>query len=178
MARNLPIGNCSEKKSKEQNKKYYEETKKMRYDLVEKKSGPLGRFFQDFDSLMGDFFHEGSWDRFRGDSFSPRVDIQESEDRIIVEAELPGMNEKDIRVEVKDRVLSIEGEKGEDSESKDKKNYRIERRYGKFIRSFRLPEEVQVEKVKASYKNGVLSLELPKDKKQSAQKIQIELKSN
>jgi HSP20 family protein len=94
--------------------------------------------------------------------WSPTVDISETENQYEVNAEIPGLKKEDIKLSVEDNVLTLSGERKVEKET-DKKNYhRIEREYGKFERSFRLPKEVDAENIKAKYKNGVLTVQLPK----------------
>jgi HSP20 family protein len=94
--------------------------------------------------------------------WSPTVDISETENQYEVNAEIPGLKKEDIKLSVEDNVLTLSGERKVEKET-DKKNYhRIERAYGKFERSFRLPKEVDAENIKANYKNGVLTVQLPK----------------
>ncbi|HEQ99743.1 MAG TPA: Hsp20/alpha crystallin family protein [candidate division Zixibacteria bacterium] len=92
----------------------------------------------------------------------PDVDIVEDKDNIEVQVDLPGMEKDDIKVSVEDSVLTIKGERKGMREEKDKNYHQIERTYGTFTRSFSLPTTVEGEKIKASYKNGVLKIDLPK----------------
>jgi HSP20 family protein len=92
----------------------------------------------------------------------PKVDVAETNDAVHVTADLPGLSENDIEVTLSDGHLHIRGEKHDRKEDKDKNYHRIERTYGSFQRSIALPAEVDSEKVDASFKNGVLSVVLPK----------------
>jgi HSP20 family protein len=92
----------------------------------------------------------------------PAVDVVEKDDSYEVSAELPGMAEKDIEVKFSDGMLSIKGEKSEEREEKRKDYHLSERRYGSFQRSFAVPEDVDPEKLEATFKNGVLRVVLPK----------------
>ena len=94
--------------------------------------------------------------------WTPRVDIVEDEKEILVKAELPEMKKEDVKVEVLDGVLTIEGERAQEKEEKGKKFHKVERSYGKFVRQFALPAEVEAAKVEAEYKDGVLNVHLPK----------------
>ena len=96
--------------------------------------------------------------------FVPTVDIVEDEKKIVLKADLPGVNEKDIEVKLDDGTLTLSGERTFDKETKDENLWRVERGYGSFRRSFALPETVDAEKISASYKNGVLEITLPKVK--------------
>lgn len=94
--------------------------------------------------------------------FSPKVDVTETEAEVKVTAELPGMEEKDIDISVDGDMLSIKGEKKTEKEEKKEESYRLERSYGSFRRDIMLPSKVQVEKVKATFAKGVLTVTLPK----------------
>ena len=95
-------------------------------------------------------------------SWNPAVDIFDNDENIIIKAELPGMDKKDISVDVKDRVLTLKGERNSDTEVKEDNFYRRERVYGKFERAFTLPAAVDPESIKADYADGVLKIEVPK----------------
>lgn len=92
----------------------------------------------------------------------PTVDISETDDEYLIKAELPEVNKEDVKVTVEDGVLTLQGERRQEKEEKGKKFHRVERSYGSFVRSFTLPESVDENRVKAEYKDGVLSLHLPK----------------
>ena len=114
--------------------------------------------------------------RTNGDRWLPEVDITEEKERILVRADLPGMKQEEISVEVSDGVLSIKGERRRESETKEGKTYRTERSHGSFLRSFTLPSGVDAAKVSASYKNGVLEIALPKLAEAKAKQIKVEAK--
>ncbi len=95
-------------------------------------------------------------------SWSPLVDIYEAEDKFMVRAELPGVEKDAVGVSIEDNVLTIKGEKTFVEAKEGEQWTRVETRYGDFSRSFTLPEEVDVDKVDAAYKNGVLELMIPK----------------
>ena len=123
----------------------------------------IDRFFGDIGLDLKDF--DTIW--------RPHVDLSESEDLYEVKAELPGMKKEDIKVEVHDNVLTLTGEKKQEEKS-DKKNYhRIERSYGKFERSFRLPKKVKAEEIKARYKNGILTIDIPKVEEMKPKEITV-----
>ena len=104
----------------------------------------------------------------------PVVDIAETDNDFIVRTELPGVDKDDVHVNINNGVLTIKGEKK--SETKDAKRHRVECAYGSFVRSFTLPQDVDVEKVEAGYKHGILNLTIPKQEK--AKPKQIEVKVN
>ncbi len=107
----------------------------------------------------------------------PAVDVAETDKAYEITAELPGMEEKNIEVKLADGILSIKGEKQEESEEKDKNYYRRERSFGSFERNFQVPENVDVDKIEASFKNGVLSVKLPKTAEAQKQSKKIEVKT-
>ena len=109
-------------------------------------------------------------------NWSPRVEITELEDRFVVSAELPGMSRDDIKIELKDNILSISGEKSTEHDKKDRKLHIGERIYGSFNRSFHIPSHVKGDKINAGFKNGVLTISLPKV--EEAKPKQIEIKAD
>lgn len=117
----------------------------------------MNRLFDDFD--------RGLWlepfDR-KFEGFSPRVDVSETDKEIIITAELPGMDDKDIDVSLNKEMLTIKGEKREEKEEKGKDYYCAERTYGSFTRTIPIPVEIDADKVKAEFKKGVLTVTMPK----------------
>jgi HSP20 family protein len=107
---------------------------------------------------------------------APAVDIAEHDKEYEVTAELPGMDEKDIDVKFADGALTIKGEKKEEKEEKKKDYYLSERRFGSFQRSFRVPEGVDADKIDASFKNGVLTVVLPKSVEAQKREKKIAIK--
>ena len=103
----------------------------------------------------------------------PVVDMFESDDSFVIKAELPGMGKDDIAVDVKDRVLTLKGERNYDNEVKEENYYRRERSYGKFQRAFSLPADVDSDKIKADFKDGLLKIEVPKPVEQKPKQITI-----
>jgi HSP20 family protein len=106
----------------------------------------------------------------------PRVDVAETDRALEVSAELPGLSEKDVEISLSDRMLTIKGERREETEEK-KKDYHVqERSYGRVERTVYLPEGLDVDKAKATFKNGVLKIELPKTEqaRASTRKIQVQ----
>jgi HSP20 family protein len=103
----------------------------------------------------------------------PPVDIEETADGIRVTAEVPGMKKEDIRVEFENGLLTIRGERTRETKTEEKNFHRVERSYGTFVRTFRLPASVNAEKIAASYADGVLTLEVPKTEAAKARRIEI-----
>lgn len=120
----------------------------------------LGKRSTDQEGLI-----DGAW--------RPPVDVLETEDSIILKAELPGVTRPDISVEVQDNMLILKGERHFERDTKEENFHRIERSYGKFFRSFSLPSEVDPEKVKASFKDGVLEVIVPKVGKAKAKQVEV-----
>jgi HSP20 family protein len=94
--------------------------------------------------------------------WAPAVDIQETEKEYVIKADLPEVKKEDVKVEFEDGVLTVEGERRQEKEEKGKKFHKIERGYGKFVRRFALPTEVDGTNVSAEFKDGVLNVHLPK----------------
>jgi HSP20 family protein len=114
----------------------------------------------------------GSLQAIRG-RFAPSVDISEDNDRYVVTVELPGSKKEDITVEMKDHVLTIRGEKRNEREEKKENSRWVERSYGSFSRSFTLPANAVGERVKAEFREGVLTIEVPKAEEVKPKTISI-----
>jgi len=108
-------------------------------------------------------------------SWTPSIDVIETDDSIKLKAELAGMDPKDISVEVQDNVLTLSGERRFQEEVKEDKYYRIERRYGSFSRSLALPQTVNEEGIEAKYENGVLEVVVPKAEIAKPKKISVSI---
>ena len=114
-----------------------------------------------FDDFFSDRFGLAPFGEQFG-AFNPSVDVTESDQEIKVSAELPGLAEQDIEVSLSNDVLTLRGEKKVEKEDKGENYYRMERSYGSFHRSISLPTEVKADQVEATFKNGVLTVTLPK----------------
>jgi len=138
---------------------------------------------QEMNHLVDEFFEQplGLSPFFSGSSlskdFTPVLDISETEKEIGIKAELPGLEPEDIDISLDRGVLTISGEKQAEQEQKGKHYYQVERSYGSFRRSVDLPAEVDEEKVKASFKRGVLNIVLPKTKAALEKSRKITIKS-
>lgn len=95
-------------------------------------------------------------------SWSPAVDVYENAERYVVIAELPGLTKDDVQIELKENVLTLRGERKFEDEYKDQTCHRMERAYGQFVRSFSIPAQVEASKVEARFKDGVLTVTIPK----------------
>lgn len=140
---------------------------------------PFSLMQKELDSLFSDFFLGVDMPPFgsRIGTFSPHVDVTETDKEIRVSAELPGMDEHDIDVAINRDALTISGEKKEEKEDKGKDYYRMERSYGSFCRTVSLPVEVETDKAEATFKKGVLTITLPKTAKtaQEAKRIAVKV---
>ncbi len=117
---------------------------------------------KEVDRLFDRFFEPGWAETPALGEWEPTVDITEDKDTVTVKAELPGVEQKDIGVSLQDGVLTIKGEKQAEKEEKDKRYHRVERSYGALVRSIRLPAAVETGKVTAAFKDGVVTITLPK----------------
>jgi len=106
-------------------------------------------------------------------SWAPAVDVHETEDEIVVTADIPGMNEKDLDVRVENNMLTISGERTAEKNVKEDNYLRVERSCGSFSRNFALPNTVNTESVAAAYSNGVLTVKLPKREETKPKQIPI-----
>jgi len=105
----------------------------------------------------------------------PRVDVTENKESYVIKAELPGVNKENVKITLHDGVLTLKGEKKQEKEEKDTNYHRVERSYGSFERSFTLPTGVRSEKIDASFKDGVLSITLPKAEESKPKEIEVKL---
>lgn len=137
---------------------------------------PFGWDFPSTRSLLG--FQMPRAARENWQVMAPAVDVSEKDGEYEVTAELPGLDEKDVEVKVANRVLTIKGEKKEESEEQRKDYHLSERRYGSFQRSFQLPQGVDAEKIEASFSKGLLTVKLPKtpEAKNAERKIAVQAK--
>jgi HSP20 family protein len=144
----------------------------------------LTRWEREMERMMDQFFDRRMrpwWpERWLGkesmmDIGMPAIDLYEEKDDVVVKAELPGMAKNDIEVNLSDHMLTIRGEKRKEEEIKEKDYYRSERAYGSFIRTVELPTDVYADKVKASFKNGVLEVRLPKTEEAKTREIKVKV---
>ncbi len=144
---------------------------------------PVRKLQNEIDSLFNSFFrNDGSlinWDEdfLNRGTISPNMDLSENDKEYNVSLELPGINEKDIDINVDNGILSIQGEKSHSEDEKDKDYYVLERSYGKFYRSFTLPNNVDENNVSAKLKDGVLKISLPKTSTKDSSTKKVEIKS-
>jgi HSP20 family protein len=128
----------------------------------------INRMFNDPYWLAGLTNHDtnmGMW--------NPAVDLYEKDDHFVIKAELPGVDKKNIAIDLKDRVLTLSGERSYENEVKQENYHRRERSYGKFQRAFTLPADVDSDKIKAEFKDGLLQIEVPKPEAQKPKQVTI-----
>jgi len=123
-----------------------------------------------FDSFFGSSVRLGPMDGV----WAPMVDVYETQEELVVSAELPGVDEKEVHVSITGDLLTIKGERSQEREMKEENYHWLERFYGKFERSIPLPIPVESDKVKAKYRNGVLEIHLPKTEAVKPKEIKIE----
>lgn len=111
-------------------------------------------------------------------TWAPPVDIYENENDIVLKAELPGVDPKEVEIRVEDNTLYLKGERKFEKETKEENYHRVERTYGSFARSFSLPNSINAEQVKAEYKDGLLTLTLPKREEAKPRTIKIDVSKN
>ena len=111
-------------------------------------------------------------------AWAPAVDICENENNIVLKAELPGVDPKDVEVRVEDNTLYLKGERKFEKDTKEENYHRMERSYGSFARSFALPNSIDAEKVAAEYQDGLLTLTLPKREETKPKTIKVNISKN
>ncbi len=131
----------------------------------------MNRLFDGFFGRPSQVGQVGGMERV----WAPAVDMYETRDELVITAELPGLTEKDIQLSITGDMLTIRGERRWDQEVKQENYYRGERWFGKFERALPLPIHVQAEKVKASYRDGVLTVTLPKAEEIKPKEIKIDV---
>lgn len=137
--------------------------------------GELTSFRREMDRLFERFFGELPSLELPGMAWGPRLDMSETKDSLVVKAELPGLEAKDLDISVSGNTLTIKGEKKQEKEEKDEHHHMIERSYGAFSRIVELPAPVAADKIKATFKNGVLTIALPKTEEAKRRAVSIKV---
>jgi HSP20 family protein len=136
----------------------------------------LNRMHDELNRLFSNFFSADTLETsFARGAWEPVVDISETPESYLVTAELPGISKDDVNISYEDGVLTIRGEKKQEKEEKRKNYHRVERSFGAFERSFRVPSRVLIDKVEAKFKDGVLHLMLPKAEEARPKEIPIKI---
>ncbi len=148
--------------------------------------GPVGQLHQEMDQLFDNFFRGFGHSPFRPGSLlsdslnsgmlKPTLDIGASEKEYAISIEVPGVTQKDVKLEIAHNTLTVRGEKKQEKEEKNKDFYRVERSYGSFQRVLSLPEDADQDKVTATFKDGVLAITIPRKPMPAAAVKQIEIK--
>jgi HSP20 family protein len=134
---------------------------------------------RELDSLQGDMnrlfdrFFEGRTPNGTGRRWIPAMDLVETDDHLVLRADLPGMTEDDVDIEIKDNVLTVSGERKAEHEDKSEGYHRVERSFGSFSRSLTLPAGVDPDKVEANFDNGVLEVRIPKPAEATPTRVEI-----
>ena len=155
--------------------------RKDRFTIRKRTDDNMEVFQREINRLFDDFFTDFGLAPFgeravaEPAAFHPKVDIAETDKAVNVTAELPGMDEKDVSVELADDVLTISGERREEHEEKGRKWHRIEQSYGSFHRVIPLPSQIDTEHVKARFRKGVLTVELPKLPGEESKRKKVEI---
>jgi len=130
---------------------------------------------REMDRFWDSFFERGPTKAEVGGEFLPALDLAEKDNELVVKCEVPGLEPKDIDISLSDGVLTIRGEKKQEREEKEADYHLVERSYGTFTRSIQLPKEVQSDKISASYKNGILKINLPKSEEAKKKEVKIKV---
>ncbi len=124
-----------------------------------------------FSNFVDKFFNDDFYGGKVANSYSPKVDLAETEKSFELEFHLPGIKKSDINIELKNDQLTVSGERKFEEDNKSTRNFKsVESHYGSFSRSFYLPDNVNTDNISAEYKDGILRLEIPKDEKKEAKK--------
>ena len=169
----LILDHLSNNTHKTNHKSEQQEEQKMR-SLATRPIQDLFSIHNEMNRLFDNWYRPA---RYRAESenldWMPVVDILEANEHVEIRAEIPGLSEKEVQVSVTDDVLTLKGEKTQESEDKAQKYHRVERSYGRFQRSFTLPANLNPEDIKAKFANGVLTVSIPKTKAVQPKEIQI-----
>jgi len=131
---------------------------------------------REMNRMFDSFFRGTDEQGLLSGTWIPAVDVAEENDAYVVKVELPGVNKDDVKITLESNILTIRGEKKTENEVKDKNYHRTERSYGSFQRSFTLPTTVRNDKVDAVYKDGILTVSLPKAEEAKPKQIEVKVK--
>jgi HSP20 family protein len=132
---------------------------------------PERDIFETMRELMRWPFDEG----LMGDAYAPQIDVSETDGERVIRAEMPGLNPEDVDISLQNGNLVLKGEKKRENEDQGENYYHVERSYGSFYRSVPVPEDITENDVKASFKNGVLTVRVPKGESSSGKRIPIDV---
>jgi HSP20 family protein len=131
---------------------------------------------REMNRMFDGFFRSTQDEDYTLSSWTPAVDITEHDDEYSVKVELPGVNKDDVKLTLENNILTIRGEKKQEKETKKENYHRIERCYGSFQRSFTLPNAIKSERIDASFKDGILTVILPKAEEAKPKQIEVKVK--
>ena len=129
--------------------------------------------FRELANLFENFADGTGKDQLQAGTFVPPVDVYEDEHNVVLKLEVPGVNEQDLDIQLENNTLTVKGERKFEKEEKEENFHRIERRYGSFVRTFRLPNIVDSEKVEANYDKGVLRISVAKKAEAKPKQIKV-----
>jgi len=135
----------------------------------------FNRFFNTFGRHFGISSSEID-EEFENAVWMPLTDIIEGKDNYVLKLDLPGVSKNDVKISYSDGQLMISGERKQEKESKDSKYHRVERSYGKYYRSFTLPQKIQEDKIDAEFKDGQLTITVPKSEEAKPKELDIKIK--
>jgi HSP20 family protein len=162
-------------KSREKNKEARDLAPSRRFSDLTRWPGDIERMMDNFfDRRMRQWWPE-RWFGSDWMSNTPALDVYEEKDDLVVKAELPGLSKDDVKVNLADHTLIIKGEKKKEEEAEQGNYYRSERVYGSFARTVQLPTEVQPDKVKATFRDGILEIRMPKTEEAKAREIKVQV---
>lgn len=133
----------------------------------------MERIRKEMDNIWDTFFDRTPGRGYGVSEWLPSLDVSETKNNYIVNAEIPGIDPKEVEISLNDNILTIKGEKKQEKEEENENYHVIERSYGSFTRSLRLPGQIQGDKVKATYKNGILKITLPKTEEAKKKEIKV-----
>ena len=132
-------------------------------------------FSQEFNRLFNTLFDAGEAPAQR---WLPAMDLVEADDHFVLKADLPGLSEEDVAIEIQDHTLTVSGERKAEHEEHERGWYRVERQFGRFSRSLTLPEGIDADAVSASFDKGVLSISIPKPEERKPRRVEIRANGN
>jgi HSP20 family protein len=141
----------------------------VRFDPIRELDG----LQSDMNRLFDGFFNGRAGNGVGGRRWIPAMDLAETDEHLVLRADLPGLREDDVNIEIKDRVLRISGERRSEHEDKGEGFHRVERAYGGFSRSLNLPDGIDADDVSASFDRGVLEVKIPKPAERKPHRVQI-----
>jgi len=135
----------------------------------------FNKIFNTFNRRFGFDDSEGNIQEMENAVWMPLTDITENKDQYILKMDLPGVTKSDLKLSYEDGELKISGERKQEKEDKDSKYHRIERTYGKYFRSFTLPKKIEADKIKAEFKDGQLTVTIPKSEEAKPKELEIKI---